>query len=57
MSEGERTIEKFSLYVQCYMNTYIILLADPGLHTHKQHDVLNGLVSLAGLVGTVLYRV
>lgn len=35
-------MEKYSLYVQQYMNTFIVLLADSGLQ-HKHH-ILNELV-------------
>ena len=45
MPEGEDAMQKFSVYVQCYMDTYIILLADSGLHNHEQYAVLNDLVS------------
>lgn len=35
-------VEKYSVYVQQYMNTFIILLADSGLQ--HQHLILNELV-------------
>lgn len=39
---SEEVLEKYCVYVQQYMNTFIILLADSGLQ--HQHKVLNELV-------------
>lgn len=39
---SEEVLEKYCVYVQQYMNTFIILLADSGLQ--HEHKVLNELV-------------
>ena len=39
---SEEVLEKYCVYVQQYMNTFIILLADSGIQ--HQHKVLNELV-------------
>ena len=45
VSEGGDVIEKFNVYVQCYMDTYIILLTEPDLHKNKyKEDILHELV-------------